>query len=766
MKVKLKIQQKIQLFIISSSILIYIIAIGYISLNARNMSYTMETEIVKLQASNASKEIKAIFDANMAIVKTLAEAYRNYTKFPIEEWKSHLKDFYYDVFSENPDVYSLWDSWELSVVDPEWKQPTGRFVTIHWREDGQIKSNYELRSLNGDPPIYGKYKYIYSPSIWEPYIDQVQGDKSELFLMTTLDVPIMVDGRYTGMVAMDITLAEIQNYLNKIHPFEGSYAIMISNGGLIAGHPNKEFHSKPFVEVYPDLETKYKLTEKIKKGEFFNFIYIDNSGNEIFSSVVPVFIKNNNTPWSIILSVPVNVIMEKANKNFIISIIVGLIGILVLIYIIFIISKNITNPISQITNLLTLLSKGHIDEKMAVKLNSGDEIEEMADALNFSIGGLNKKVEFANHIGAGELNSSFDLLSNEDVLGQSLIEMRNSLLKAREEEEKRRIEDEKRRWTNEGLAKFAEILRQNNNNLDILANEIIKNLIYYINANQGGIFIINDQDRNNVVLELLAAFAFNRKKFLKKHIQIGEGLVGACAVEKETIHLIEIPQDYVKITSGLGGSNPTSLLLVPLLIENDMLGVIEIASFNKFEKHEIEFVEKVAQSIASTLKSVRINIRTSQLLEQSQQQSEEMAAQEEEMRQNMEELQATQEESARREAEFKGTLDAIDHFLLKAEFTFNGDLLNANNQFLHKFDYTLNEIKGLKHIAFIPEKEIKNFQEIWNSVMSGSEHQERMNLKLKSGKSIPFAVSINPVYIDDEIDKIILMAVDLDSFSN
>jgi PAS domain S-box-containing protein len=197
-----------------------------------------------------------------------------------------------------------------------------------------------------------------------------------------------------------------------------------------------------------------------------------------------------------------------------------------------------------------------------------------------------------------------------------------------------------------------------------------------------------------------------------------------------------------------------------------MLGVIEIASFNKFEKHEIEFVEKVAQSIASTLKSVRINIRTSQLLEQSQQQSEEMAAQEEEMRQNMEELQATQEESARREAEFKGTLDAIDHFLLKAEFNFNGDLLHANNQFLFKFDYSINEIKGLKHTAFIPEKDSKKFQEIWRSVISGSEYQEKMNLKLKSGRSLPFIISINPVYIDDEIDKIILMAVDLAMFTN
>ena len=259
---------------------------------------------------------------------------------------------------------------------------------------------------------------------------------------------------------------------------------------------------------------------------------------------------------------------------------------------------------------------------------------------------------------------------------------------------------------------------------------------------------------------VLASFAYNRKKYIKKQVQLGEGLVGACAVEKETIHLTEIPQDYVKITSGLGGSNPTSLLLVPMLIEKDMLGVIEIASFNDFKKHEIEFVEKVAESIASTLKSVRINIRTSQLLEQSQQQSEEMAAQEEEMRQNMEELQATQEESARREAEFKGTLDAIDHFLLKAEFSFNGDILFANNQFLQKFEYSMNEIKGLKHTAFISEQDTTNFHKIWTSVNSGSGHHEKMKLKLKSGKLVEFIVAISPVYVSDEIEKIILLAID------
>ena len=70
---------------------------------------------------------------------------------------------------------------------------------------------------------------------------------------------------------------EIQKYLNKIKPYEGSYAIMISNEGLIAGHPNQEYYTKNFAEIYPDIESAYKITEKIKKGESFDFLRTDES---------------------------------------------------------------------------------------------------------------------------------------------------------------------------------------------------------------------------------------------------------------------------------------------------------------------------------------------------------------------------------------------------------------------------------------------------------------------------------------------------------
>jgi GAF domain-containing protein len=110
-----------------------------------------------------------------------------------------------------------------------------------------------------------------------------------------------------------------------------------------------------------------------------------------------------------------------------------------------------------------------------------------------------------------------------------------------------------------------------------------------------------------------------------------------------------MPDEYIRITSGLGDANPRALLLFPLKVDKEAYGIIELASFHEYQQHEIEFVEKLGESIAATLGSVRAAQKNRQLIEQFQQQTEEMRAQEEEMRQNMEELQATQEEVVRKE---------------------------------------------------------------------------------------------------------------------
>jgi putative methionine-R-sulfoxide reductase with GAF domain len=287
--------------------------------------------------------------------------------------------------------------------------------------------------------------------------------------------------------------------------------------------------------------------------------------------------------------------------------------------------------------------------------------------LNTLVRGLKEISNFSIEIGKGNFNSDFTPLSNDDILGNSLIKMREELSNAALEEIKRKKEDEHRNWATQGIAKFSEILRQNSSDLQELSNNIISNLVNYLGANQGGIFIVNDSSLEGLTIDMTGCYAYNRQKFLKSEFKPGEGLIGRCYLERETIFLTEIPKDYIKITSGLGEDNPTCLIVVPLLYNDKVFGVIEIASFNTFEQFQIDFVEKIASSIASTISVVKINIQTNKLLEQSRQQAEEMASQEEEMRQNMEELRATQEESARKEAALLKELKDIKKRMEKYE---------------------------------------------------------------------------------------------------
>lgn len=306
-------------------------------------------------------------------------------------------------------------------------------------------------------------------------------------------------------------------------------------------------------------------------------------------------------------------------------------------------SKQLTNAILTIKERLKALASGWLVEK--IESTRRDEVGEMTQSLNELVDGLRTYTSFAKEIGVGNLTQAFTPLSTDDVLGNELLSMRDNLKKAADE---KNIRD----WINEGLASLGEVLRSNNNDTKGLADQILRELIKYLKVNQGALFIMNEETEDKY-LELLATYAYDKRKFVNKRISLGDGLAGQCALERTTIHLREIPANYISITSGLGQALPRTLIIVPLIHNEAVYGVIELASFKTFEPFEISFIEKVAESIASTIAAVQVNERTRRLLEQSQQMSEELKAQEEELRQNQEELQATQEQMRRRQLELE-----------------------------------------------------------------------------------------------------------------
>ena len=369
---------------------------------------------------------------------------------------------------------------------------------------------------------------------------------------------------------------------------------------------------------------------------------------------------------------------------------------------------------------------------------------------------------FVQKLKEGDIDAEY-VPEETDVLGKAIVNLRNTLKETKKEEALRRKEDEQRNWSAEGLAKFAEILRTEKDDIEELSYSIISNLVKYIDANQGGFYLLDDTDPGDKFFNLTACYAYERRKYADKRIDWGEGLVGACALEKQTTHLTKVPESYLKITSGLGSSNPKNIILVPLRVNDEVHGVLEIASFNSFEKYKVEFVEKVAESIASTISGVKINIRTAKLLRESQEQAETLQAQEEQMRQNMEELQATQEEATRQSEKFVSFTNSVNHTLIRAEYDVNGVLLYANTKFLNKLEYSSNsEVEG-KHISmFVNKKDREWFDEIWESLAKGGHHFEGdMKHVTKSGKDLwtiaTYTCVRNP---NGGVEKVLFLAID------
>ena len=240
-----------------------------------------------------------------------------------------------------------------------------------------------------------------------------------------------------------------------------------------------------------------------------------------------------------------------------------------------------------------------------------------------------------------------EVLSQVRAQNQQLVTSEKELNRKVDELSKKSHEEEQYAWRTSGLAKFSEILRENHEDMETLSYRTISSLVTYLGANQGGLFITND-DEENPVLNLTGMYAYERRKYMTKVIHPGEGLVGQCWQEGLKIFMTRVPDNYITIKSGLGDSSPGCVLIVPMKVNDKIYGIVEVASFKVFEDFEIEFVEKVAESIAATISTVKVNLQTARLLEDAQTMSQRLKAQEEELRQNAEEMMATQEELQRR----------------------------------------------------------------------------------------------------------------------
>ena len=342
-----------------------------------------------------------------------------------------------------------------------------------------------------------------------------------------------------------------------------------------------------------------------------------------------------NLDWGIVTKIDSSEIEAKIQgltRDFLIAA-----GVIILLSLIVsaVFSRFLTESILSLKDTLSLLSQGILPDK--VSKQSNDEIGRMAETTDQLVQALRRTANFAHKIGEGAYDTDFKPLSQNDMLGNALINMRDSIQNA----EKR---DTERSWIVTGVAEVGEILRSHNN-LEALGHEVIAYVSKKINAIQGAFYVVSDDDEGDVFIEMRASYAYNKQKNLKAKFRMAEGLIGQSAVEQDTLMRTEIPYDYVTVTSGLlGDQRPEALMVVPLITNEQVYGVLEFAGFEKFSDRYIKFVEEISLITARTVFNIKVNERTRLLLSESQTMSNELQEQQEILRQNAEEMQSTQEQ--------------------------------------------------------------------------------------------------------------------------
>lgn len=294
-----------------------------------------------------------------------------------------------------------------------------------------------------------------------------------------------------------------------------------------------------------------------------------------------------------------------------------------------VLNNAITLPVIKLIDIVNIIRDGDLSAK--IDINSQDEIGQLASSLQNIQKDLQQKVNHTKKVKKGDFTATLVPASDKDELSLALIDMTNSIL------DKDSITKEQV-WLKTGQNDLSEKIR---GDLEIpdLSNNIINYIAEYMNAQIGAIYYKDEAGE----LSLTGSYAFSRRKNISSKYKIGEGLVGQCALEKKSIIISNVPDDYIKINSGIGESTPLTILVAPLLIENQVTGVIELGSFFEFTDLQLRFLNQISEMLAIAFQTAISRIKMRQLLETTQNQTEEMDLQREQLRVTNEELKIQQE---------------------------------------------------------------------------------------------------------------------------
>jgi len=312
-------------------------------------------------------------------------------------------------------------------------------------------------------------------------------------------------------------------------------------------------------------------------------IYQGPHGKRVLGTHQPMHIAG--VPLGVIAEIEESEAFAPANRLRNIVVLLSLSTVLLVVIIAAPVSKRIVTPILNLSQEARLAAAGKFDREILIKAKN--EIGELAQSFNHMLFNLGRMTK----------------------------------------------ENERQDWFKTGIAELNDRLR-GELDLSTLGRNIITYLAEYLNAQIGAIYLAEKHDQ----FKLMGSYAYRKRKHLSNTFALGEGLVGQAALEKESIILTHVPEDYISVSSGLGESVPRNIMVFPLMHEGEVKGVVELGTLHEFSDVHLQFLKQTSENVAIAIQSTQSRRQVQELLQKTQQQAEELQTQQEELRQSNEEL--------------------------------------------------------------------------------------------------------------------------------
>ena len=379
---------------------------------------------------------------------------------------------------------------------------------------------------------------------------------------------------------------------------------------------------------------------------------------------------------------------------------------------------------SQLVSALRQLARGEAPLSEATEEGSGMYFVNMLHHR------LREATDFIETVeGETPATAAFEYLRPDERLGKALLDLKSTLRIYREDEKKRH-------WSTQGIADFADILQGHSNNIEEFSDQVVRQLVKYVQVNQGGMFVKTEAE-GKTWFELTACYAYDKKRHSQKRWAPGKGLVGQCALERKMILLNRVPDQYTTITSGLGEATPSCMIILPLCWNEEIYGVIELASFTELAGHQLDFLKKIAESIAASLATVQTNAHMQQLLQTSQQ-------------------------LAKESEQLSLVANNTDNSVVIANR--QGQIEFVNQGFIRLTGYTADEVMGKKpgHVLQGPDTDPETVERIRQQLKGGNPFYEEILNYRKSGESYWISLVVNPIKNEaGEIEQYISIQADV-----